>query len=131
MLSNSPVSPILPCVDIDGAKRFYGEILGLEEVPMPNSEMAQGAAVYVCGQGTMLYIYTSETPTKADHTAVVWMVDDLDTEVTKLAEKGVTFEQYDMPGIKTDDRGIAVHDEIKSAWFKDPEGNILSINQMG
>ena len=131
MLSNSPISPILPCVDIDGAKRFYGEMLGLEEVPMPDSEMAQGALIYACGQGTMLYIYQRETPAKADHTVVAWMVDDLDTLVTGLAERGVTFEQYDMPGLKTDERGIAVDGQRKSAWFKDPEGNILSINQRG
>jgi catechol 2,3-dioxygenase-like lactoylglutathione lyase family enzyme len=60
---------------------------------------------------------------------VTWMVDDLDRVVDELSAKGITFEQYDLPGLKTDERGIADAGNVKGAWFKDPDGNILNVGQ--
>jgi predicted enzyme related to lactoylglutathione lyase len=115
----------MPVVDMARAKKFYEEKLGLESSETPDG------AMYECGQGSRLGLYQRDTPTKADHTAAGWEVEDVEATVQALREKGVVFEQYDMPGIKTDERGIAAMGEVKGAWFKDPEGNILSVVQFG
>ncbi len=83
----------------------------------------------VCGHETNLILYRRDTPTKADHTAAGWMVDDIEEAVRDLRARGVVFEQYDMPGLKTNEQGIADSGTIKGAWFKDTEGNILSVGQ--
>jgi catechol 2,3-dioxygenase-like lactoylglutathione lyase family enzyme len=114
----------MPAVDMERAKRFYEEKLGLRAV-----EMGEGGVMFECGQGTQLALYLRETPTKADHTAAGFVVDNIEEVVRGLREKGVVFEQYDMPGIKTDEQGIAVMEGSKGAWFKDTEGNILSVFQ--
>lgn len=125
MLGNSPVAAILPVVDLERAKKFYEEKLGLQA-----SETSEGA-MYECGQGSRLALYQREAPTKADHTAAGWQVEDVEAVVQALGEKGVVFEQYDMPGLKTDERGIATMEGTKAAWFKDTEGNILTVAQFG
>jgi catechol 2,3-dioxygenase-like lactoylglutathione lyase family enzyme len=134
MLANAPIFASLPCVDMKGARKFYGETLGLKEVFMSGmpEEMAEQAAMFECGRGTMLLVYSRATPTTADHTAAGWMVEDIDATVDDLIGRGITFEVYDMPDTVFDERGVASDPsgQLKSAWFKDPEGNILAINQM-
>jgi catechol 2,3-dioxygenase-like lactoylglutathione lyase family enzyme len=138
MLGNSPVNATIPCVDIAAARKFYGDKLGLTEVQFPGlppeaaKAAAAEAALYACGGGTNLVIFARETPTKADHTACGWMVSDFDAVADDLLARGVTFVVYDdMPGATWDDRGVAMAEAgYKSAWFKDPEGNILSIFEM-
>ena len=133
MLGNAPVIATLPCVNIEGARKFYGEILGLKEVQMPGvpEEFAEVNALFECGQGTNLLVYSRATRTQADHTAAGWMVEDLDSVADQLISRGVKFEVYDdMPGVEWDERGVATMGPSKAAWFKDPEGNILSINEM-
>jgi catechol 2,3-dioxygenase-like lactoylglutathione lyase family enzyme len=115
---------ILPVVDLERARKFYEEKLGLQAVEIPEGVM------YECAQGTGLALYLRDTPTKADHTAAGWEVDSVEELVQTLGEKGVVFEQYDMPGLKTDEQGIATMEGAKAAWFKDTEGNILSVVQM-
>ena len=78
-----------------------------------------------CGQGSQLGLYQPNTPSKADHTAAGWEVNNVEEVVKVLREKGVVFEQYDM----TDDQGIAKMAGGKGAWVKDSEGNILSVVQ--
>ncbi len=132
MLGNAPVVATLPCVDIEGARNFYGGILGLKEVDIPEmpEELARFNALYECGQGTNLMVYSRETPTQADHTAAGWLVEDLDDVVNQLISQGVKLEVYDMPGVEWDERGVATMGSSRGAWFKDPEGNILSLSQM-
>ena len=138
MLGNSPVAATLPCVDLDAARKFYGETLGLEEVPFPglSGEAAESAAaeavMYSSGGGTFIVVYARPTSTQADHTAVTWMVTDFDTIADELLSRGVKFDAYpEMPNTTFDDRGVATADAgYKGAWFKDPDGNILSITQM-
>jgi len=127
MLGNAPMAAMLVATDIERAKKFYSETLGLQssELPIP-----EDGAAFVSGDGAMLYLYQRQNGTKADHTQAGWMVEDLEKSVTALQEKGVTFEQYDMPGLKTDERGIAEGDGNRSAWFKDTEGNILALVEM-
>ena len=126
MLANSRVTAILPAVDLARAKEFYEKKLGLLPIDTPVA-----GAMFEGGQGTMLALYPRDTPTKADHTVAGWVVDDIEAVVDALRKRGVVFEQYDMPGMKTDERGIATLGPGKSAWFKDTEGNILSIFQVG
>jgi predicted enzyme related to lactoylglutathione lyase len=130
MLTNKAVHPTLPAVDIKRARKFYEEKLGLKiimEDPSPGMMLKAGA-------GTMLYIY-QRGATKADHTVAEFEVDNIESEVKELKGKGVKFEDYDMPnmGMKTVN-GIATMTstmgEMKIAWFKDTEGNILAMEQM-
>jgi catechol 2,3-dioxygenase-like lactoylglutathione lyase family enzyme len=130
MLNNKSINPTLPAVDIKRARKFYEEKLGLElimEDPSPG-------LWFKAGNGTMLYIY-QRAATRADHTVAAFEVDNIDAEVSQLKGKGVRFEEYDIPnmGIKTVN-GIAAMplegNQMKTAWFKDSEGNILALNQM-
>jgi predicted enzyme related to lactoylglutathione lyase len=132
MLADAPVIASLPCVDLEGAKNFYGEILGLQEMAIPGTEEGgpNEAAFFQCGQGTNLLVYKRETPTTADHTAAAWIVADIEATVDALVAKGVKMESYDMPDVEYDERGIARSEGVASAWFKDPEGNILAVNQV-
>ena len=127
MLSNAPIMAILPAVDMDRAKRFYSEKLQLSKasVGVPSDGLA-----FESGDGTLLYIYHRQAGTKADHTVAGWLVKDLEKTVRKLRDRGIEFEQYDMPGLKTDERGIAEAEGTRGAWFKDSEGNILAVTEM-
>lgn len=125
VLTDSVVIPTLPVVDLAAARSFYEETLGLE--PGPNT--GEGTAHYICGGGTQFILYRRETPSRADHTALGFTVEDLDAVMDQLAARGVTFEQYDQPGLKTDERGVAVSEGMRSAWFKDPAGNILALGE--
>lgn len=127
MLREARMAAILPAVDIERARKFYSEKLGL---PTPDMPVPEDGAVFESGGGTMLYLYEREGGTKADHTVAGWLVEDLEKTVKELRENGVVFEQYDMPGLKTDERGIAEAGGARSAWFKDTEGNILAITEM-
>ena len=99
MLANYPVAAILPAVDLERAKKFYEEKLGLQPVDMPGV----GGAMFACGEGTQLYLYQRDTATKADHTVAGWKVDNIEEVVQALEERGVVFEQYDLLGLRTDD----------------------------
>jgi hypothetical protein len=87
-----------------------------------------GIAIFECGNGTRMELY-QRGPSKADHTVATFEVSDIEEEVNALRGKGVNFEEYDMPGIKTQN-GIATQGSVKAAWFKDSEGNILCIHQI-
>ena len=119
MLSDSRVTAVLPVVDLERASKFYEEKLGLQAGEAP------GGVMFECGHGSQLALYQRDSPTKADHTAAGWEVDDVEKVVEDLREKGVVFEQYEM----TDEQGIANMGGVKGAWFKDSEGNILSVVQ--
>jgi predicted enzyme related to lactoylglutathione lyase len=126
MLANSPVMPTIPVVDLNRAKRFYETALGLKPAPTHNDNTSN-IATFECGNGTRIELY-QRTPSKADHTVATFEVSGIEEEVNMLRGKGVNFEEYDMPGIKTQN-GIATQGSDKAAWFKDTEGNILCIHQ--
>ncbi len=126
MLANAPVIAILPVVDMERARDFYENKLGLRR----NVDFSDESNVlYECGSGTHLSLYQRPTPTKADHTAAGWLVEDIEDTIRQLNAKGITCEQYDMPGIQTNAQGIAESGDARVAWFKDPEGNILGLVQ--
>jgi predicted enzyme related to lactoylglutathione lyase len=128
MLANSPIRPTIPVVDLNRARRFYETNLGLRPVTVNNDNNTSGMAIFECGNGTRMELY-QRGPSKADHTVATFEVSDIEEEVNILREKGVNFEEYDMPEIKTQN-GIATQGSVKAAWFKDSEGNILCIHQI-
>jgi len=123
MLANSSVSAALPASDIDRAKKFYQESLGLKI-----SKEDPGGIVFECGSGTSVLVYPSGFAGTNKATAAGWDVADIESEMTELRSKGVIFEEYDLPGLKTEN-GVATLGNEKAAWFKDSEGNILAISQ--
>ena len=128
MLGNARVGAILVATDIERAKKFYVEKLGLRVVEAPSSN--GDFAMFEAGHGTFLYLYLREGGSKAEHTVAGWLVDDIETAVEQLRDRGVVFEHYDVPGLKTDERGIAESGPARSAWFKDTEGNILTVSEI-
>lgn len=124
MLTNAPVTAIVPATNIERARKFYEEKLGLHAP----ADLGGDHVLYTCGAGTTLLVYQRGEPTKAEHTQASFMVEDIEKEVAELRARGVVFEEYDFPGLKTVN-GIASIANEKSAWFKDSEGNILALGQ--
>ena len=122
MLANATAMASLPAHNLARAIAFYRDKLGLR----PQQQM-QGSALYQCG-GSWFLVYETQFAGTAQNTAMGFMVEDVEAEVTALKGAGVVFEDYDFPGLKTVN-GIAEFDGNKSAWFKDSEGNIIAINQ--
>ena len=112
--------PVLPAEDLARARKFYGDEMGLAV----SFETADGIA-FSCEDGSGVYVYLHER-TLATHTAATFVVSDLDAEVATLRSRGVVFEDYDLPGLKTVD-GISDANGVRGAWIVDPEGNILSV----
>lgn len=124
VLSTSPVTAVLPAIDIERAESFYRDVLGLETEHYPGLSGYFGARA---GDGTSILVYEREG-TKAEHTVAEFAVKDLASAVRELRERGVVFEEYDLPGLKTVD-GIATMGTARTAWFKDTEGNIIAVSQ--
>ena len=123
MLKDADVMPTIPVSDLAAARKFYEGTLGLEAV----REDMMGV-MYECGGGTALLVHPSAGAGTSEGTRAGWKVDELDAEMEDLRGKGVEFEEYDMPELKTTD-GVAETVGMRSAWFKDPDGNILAITQ--
>jgi catechol-2,3-dioxygenase len=124
-LSDCRVQAVLAVSDLDRAKGFYGRQLGLG----PGDEEAQGVT-YPCANGTAIFVYLSpENAGKSRATVAGWFVDDLDQLMDELASRGVVFEQYDQPGIKTDERGVFDSGRFRAVWVKDPDGNTLALTE--
>jgi catechol 2,3-dioxygenase-like lactoylglutathione lyase family enzyme len=110
----------MPAQDFERAKRFYADVLGL--TPVEDTE--QGAR-YRVGE-TEFLLFPSVGKASGDHTQLGLDVDDLEASVKTLRDRGVTFEEYEMPGFKTVG-GIFEAEGMKGAWFKDSEGNLLAL----
>jgi catechol 2,3-dioxygenase-like lactoylglutathione lyase family enzyme len=131
LLDRSDVSARIPAQSLERARRFYAERLGLEPV-----EERPGGLRYRCGGGSFS-LFQSAGAASGEHTQMAWEVDDLEATFAELRRRGVIFEVYDLPGLKTVG-GIA---EIsgnypstrasgeRAAWFRDSEGNLLGIGQ--
>lgn len=126
--NNATAIATLAVTDLNEARRFYGDKVGLNEA----GELMPGQSTHVlfqCGNA-YLCVYERPEPSGSKATTCALEVDDVESTVERLRNNGVRFEEYDIPemGIKTRN-GIASTDEgLKSAWFKDPWGNILSID---
>ena len=124
MLTNAPVTTILPVVNMERARNFYEKRLGLE----PVGQKPDGKFVYAAGGGAVIALFYKEGGTKADHTAISFQVKDIVAAIKELKAAGVVFEDYDFPGLKTVNH-VCVLGAEKAAWFKDTEGNYLCIHE--
>lgn len=123
MLNDSKVTANIPASDLERARRFYADTLGLGPV-----QENDGGLVYTTEGGTTFFVYQTEYAGQAGHTIAQWHVADVETEVKDLQAKGLTFEHYDMPGV-TWDGDVASSPEMgHAAWFKDSEGNIMCLD---
>ena len=127
-LGDSMVAAVLRADDLVRAKKFYCETLGLAQGPM-----SPAGELFLAGKGTAVLIYERPGMPAPQNTTLGFSVEasQFDALVVELRDNGVVFEEYDMPemGLKTVD-GVATVEGIKSAWFKDTEGNIISIAVM-
>ena len=123
MLQQSPIYAYIPAQDVARARKFYEEKVGLR----PGRELA-GGVTYTFGQNTACFLYPTPNAGTSKASQAFWEVADVEREVRELRSRGVTFEEYDLPGMKTVD-GILTAGGAKAAWFKDTEGNIMAIIQ--
>jgi predicted enzyme related to lactoylglutathione lyase len=123
MLQQSPLYAYIPAKDVARARKFYEEKLGLK----PREQIA-GGVTYEFAKGTACFLYPTPNAGTSKASQAFWQVEDVEREVRELKARGVKFEDYDMPGMKTEG-GIATAGGAKSAWFKDSEGNILALVQ--
>lgn len=130
LLAESPIATRLPAQDLERARRWYADKLGLEPV-----EERPGGLRYECG-GVSFALFQSVGAPSGAHTQMGWEVPDLDAVVAELRARGVVFEEYDVPGLETVD-GIAKIDGNypskgvgeRAVWFHDSEGNLIGIGQ--
>jgi catechol 2,3-dioxygenase-like lactoylglutathione lyase family enzyme len=122
MLGNKDAVTNIAVKNLDTAKKFYEDTLGLTPVGAVDQEVI----VFKSGNSTV-FVYQSQYAGTNKATAVTWVVnEDVEEIVQQLKAKGITFEHYDMPGM-TRDGDVHIAGDMKVAWFKDPDGNILNI----
>jgi catechol 2,3-dioxygenase-like lactoylglutathione lyase family enzyme len=124
MLKDQPVGAVLPAADITRARDYYRDKLGLE----PDNADAEDNLRYTCGSGSTFMLYQTPNAGSAKNTQLGWVVPDVRATVAELRGAGVVFEDYDFPGLKTEDGIATLPDGSNAAWFLDSEGNILVIN---
>ena len=113
---------MLPASDMARAKQWYIDTLGLK----PGLEDESGIQ-FTTGDGTEFWVYPSEFAGTNQATSMGFMAKDLSAEMDELKSKGVTFEEYDIPGVKTVDGIMEFAPGERGAWFKDSEGNIIAL----
>lgn len=121
MLSDAPARAALPAADLERAKAFYADKCGLH----PADENPAGA-FYDCGGGSRFMLFSSAGSASGTHTQISFQVENIEGEVAELASKGVVFEEYDFPTMKTV-KGIADVGLGRAAWFRDSEGNLIGV----
>ena len=123
MLNDSKVTANVPAKDLERARRFYADVLGL--IPVDENP---GGLVFTTGGGTSFFLYETEYAGQAGHTIAQWHVSSVADEVHDLKAKGVEFERYDMPGVTWEGDVAAMEGMGSAAWFKDSEGNIMCLD---
>ena len=121
MIGTTDPTPMIAVKDLDRARAFYEETLGLRTIDTLGEEV-----VSMKSGDTRIDVYRSEFAGTNKATALTFNVDDIAGEVRDLKDKGVMFEHYDMDGLERDG-DIYKAEGMKTAWFKDPDGNILSL----
>jgi predicted enzyme related to lactoylglutathione lyase len=127
MLSDSRVEANIPASDLDRARDFYADKLGLT----PVAEVAGVQLTYRTTGGTTFTVYRTDQAGRAGHTLAQVHVDDIEAEVRDLEAKGVTFERYELPGVEWTGAIASIPGMGRAAWFTDSEGNILCVDQPG
>jgi len=124
MLRESPLFAYIPAKNLDRARRFYEETLGLVPKSLNNDDVT-----YEFASGTAAFLYLTDNAGTSKASQAFWSVKDVDREIVELKKRGVVFERYDdMPGERSPE-GAVIAGGAKAAWFKDSEGNILAIVQ--
>ncbi|WP_246142445.1 VOC family protein [Nocardioides rubriscoriae] len=123
LLQDSQVTANIPARDIERARRFYADKLGLRP-----AEEDPGGLLYHTTRGTTFHVYETEHAGKSEHTIAQFKVPDVGPVVSDLRAQGVTFEHYDLPGLAWDGDVAGLGDAGHAAWFRDSEGNILCID---
>jgi catechol 2,3-dioxygenase-like lactoylglutathione lyase family enzyme len=122
-LQDGRVEASIAVSDMAKAKEFYEGKVGLSD----GSEEGDGGITYSCSDGSRIHVYPSPgNAGKSEATVAAWVVPDVEEAVDELAGNGVTFEQYGEP-LNTNEKGIAKLGDIGTAWFKDPDGNIMAV----
>ena len=122
MLDKHEVTAMVAASNIERAKKFYTDKLGLEvETESP------GGIFFKC-KGSRIFVYPTQFAGTAKNTVAGWTTDHIEKDVQELRARGVVFEEYDSPGLKTVN-SVAQTGPDKAAWFKDSEGNILALFQ--
>jgi catechol 2,3-dioxygenase-like lactoylglutathione lyase family enzyme len=122
MLGDKEAAANIAVKNLERAKKFYEDILGLTQIGAEGQEVI----VFKSGNSTV-YVYQSQYAGTNQATAITWVVgEDIEEVVQQLKAKGVVFEHYDMPGVTRED-DVHVAGNMKVAWFKDPDGNLLNI----
>ena len=125
-LKDCRVGALMAVTDLDRARRFYEDQLAL--VP---GEQEQEGVRYFCAEGTSIFVYLQPDHAGASSATLAgWTVDDLNQTMDELTSRDVSFEQYDQPGIKTNERGVFDAGDFRAAWIKDPDGNTMAITQV-
>ena len=123
-LTHSTIAMMMPVTDVDRARTFYSESLGLDYTGTND----EGSALYALDGGSTLVLLPRPDSSPSESTAMSFEVDDITSEIEDLEDRGVVFEDYDLPDLKTVDHVCVMGDE-KAAWFKDPTGNVLCLHQ--
>ena len=115
---------VLPAADLQRARKFYHDKLAMDP-----DETHEGTMVFHPFPGAVFEIYETPNAGTAQNTQMGWVTDDLDGEMSVMRSNGIMFEEYDMPGMKTVN-GVADMGELRSAWFRDSEGNYICVSEM-
>jgi catechol 2,3-dioxygenase-like lactoylglutathione lyase family enzyme len=124
MLSSCRAVAALPVSDLAAVRPFYEDVLGL----VVDEEQPDASVLYQCGADTALLVFVSSGSASGTHTQASFECGDIDSLVAELRGRGAVFEEYDQPGLRTE-QGIADMDGERGAWFRDPAGNLLAIWQ--
>ena len=124
-LSSYRVGAAIAVSDMNRAREFYEGKLGLTAA----GDDPDGGRTYECAEHTTLHVFPSPGAAASGATVAGWTVDNLEQLVDELGANGVAFERYDDERISTTDKGIAVFGDSKTAWLKDPDGNLLGLVQ--
>jgi catechol 2,3-dioxygenase-like lactoylglutathione lyase family enzyme len=125
MLFERRVQAVIPTADLEAGRRFYEGTLNLEP-----GWIGETAIFYAMGEGTSFALSMSSGQASGTHTQMVFLTPDIDSDVAELRSRGISTEEYATPNLTTVD-GIAQMGPNRAAWFKDPEGNLLGIIQLG
>lgn len=124
MLTNSDTYTTIPVSDLERATQFYGTTLGIAA-----AMVTEGGVMYRSG-GTRFFVYPSAYKASG-HTQMSWVVGDIKAEVAALRGKGIELVEFDVPGVKTVDGISRVGPAVWAAYFRDPDGNLLGLTQIG
>ena len=119
------ISAVLCSGDLARSQTFYEQVVGLTL----SAETISNHLLFDCGGGTTLLVYGRPAPNQADHTQVRFWTADVERDVRELESRGAVFEDYDFPTLETVDHVATTPGIGKSAWFKDPDGNMLALFQ--